>query len=111
MKKKFVDHMFTKIIEGRHETSMSTVAIESTLDKIENAREIILKSRGEDVVQNVLHYSEVKRALEQCLEYINNLDTWLTYDDFAIYQHFAEDRLLEAEKIIDDELSEKQSWA
>lgn len=106
MKTKFVDHMFTKIIDGRHEPSISTSAIESTLDKIETAREAILKSSGADAVQNVLHYSEVKRALEQCLEYINNLDTWLTYDDFAIYQNFAEDRLLEAEKIIDVELPE-----
>ncbi|MDD1782960.1 hypothetical protein LRP49_17445 [Enterovibrio sp. ZSDZ35] len=106
MKDRFVDHHFTKIIEGRHEPSVSTLAITSTLKKIEIAREAILKSRDEDVVQNVLCYSEVKRALEQCLEYINNLDSWLTYDDFAIYQNFAEDRLLEAEKIIDQELPE-----
>lgn len=106
MKTKFVDHMFSKIIDGRHEPSMSTLAVKSTLDKIEIAKEAIFKSSGKDAVQNVLHYSEVKRALEQCLEYINNLDSWLTYDDFAIYQNFAEDRLLEAEKIIDDELPE-----
>ena len=106
MKTKLVDHLFTKIIDGRYEPSISTLAIQSTLDKIETIREVIRKSSGEDAVQNVLHYSEVKRALEQCLEYVNNPNTWLTYDDFSIYQSFAEYKLLEAEKIIDNELSE-----
>lgn len=106
IKTKFVDHGFTKIIEGRYERSIATLGVKSTLDKVEIAREAILKFSGEDAVQNVLHYSEVKCTLEQCLEYINNPDSWLTYDNFAIYRDFAYAKLLEAEKIIDDELPE-----
>lgn len=104
MENKFVDHLFSKIIEGRHEKSLSAAAAKSKLEQLESVAEQIRTNSGSDAVQNVLGYCEVKRALEQCHRYIIG-EASITDTDFSIYYSFAADRLREAEAIIDNELS------
>lgn len=106
MKKPFVEHLFTKIIEGKHEKSLSSSAARAVLEHVEGVGEAIRQAQGEEVRQNVLGYREVTRALEQCLDYIENPNTTVTDADNAIYYGYAYNRLREAEEIIDNELSE-----
>ena len=106
MKNKFIDHLFSKIIEGRSEKSLSAAAAKSKLEQLENVAEQIDRHSGQEAVQNVLWYTEVKRALEQCHDYIVNSQSPITCTDFSIYYSFAADRLRQAEGLIDEELSE-----
>lgn len=106
MKNKFVDHLFSKIGEGRYEKALSASAAKSKLEQLEEIGEKIRQSEGDDVCQNVLGYKEVKRALEQCIDFIENKSSSVTDTDFNIYVSFAETRLIEAESIIDEELSD-----
>lgn len=106
MKNKFVDHLFSKIVEGRYEKALSSLAAQSKLEQLEEIGEKIRQSEGEEVCQNVLGYREVKRALEQCLDHIENSSSSVTDTDFYIYLSFASERLKEAESIIDEELTD-----
>lgn len=106
MKNKFVDHLFSKISEGRYEKALSAQAARAKLEQLEEVGEKIRQSQGEDVRQNVLGYKEVKRALEQCLDFIENSSSTVTDTDFSIYVSFATTKLREAESIIDAELSD-----
>ncbi|QUM81687.1 hypothetical protein HWV01_16055 [Moritella sp. 5] len=106
MKTKFVDHLFSKIVEGRYETGQSIAAVNKTLKQLEEVKDIIQSSYGDEAVHNVLSYKVVKRALEQCLDFISNLESSVQETDFEIYYFYAESRLQEAEKIIDSNLGE-----
>ncbi|GHZ50338.1 hypothetical protein VCSRO8_3389 [Vibrio cholerae] len=106
MKNVFIDHLFSKIVEGRYEKALSVAATKAKLEQLEDVRNAIQSTSGEEAVQNVLGYREVKRSLEQCLEFIENPHSPVTDADFVIYLGYAETRLKEAEKIIDSELSE-----
>ena len=106
MKSVFIDHLFSKIVEGTYEKALSSAAAKEKLNQLEQVREKILGSYGEDAVQNVLGYREVKRSLQQCLDFIENSETTVTGADFSIYLDYSERRLKEAEEIIDVELGE-----
>lgn len=106
MKKVFIDHLFSKIVEGRYEKALSAAATKAKLAQLEDVRNAIQSTYGEEAVQNVLWYREVKRSLEQCLEFIENPHSLVIDADFVIYLGYAETQLKKAERIIDSELSE-----
>ena len=106
MKKPFVDHLFSKIVEGRYEKALSSAAVKAKLTQLEEVAEKIRSSNGSDAVQNVLGYREVKRALEQCLDFITNPSSMVGDADFSICNEYVAVRLKEAEVIIDSELDE-----
>jgi len=104
MKSPFVTDLFSKIIEGEYEKSLSAGAARSALEHLESVGESIRQSQGDDVRENVLGYREVKRCLEQCLDFIENPSSVVTNIDHAIYYGYAATRLKKAEEIIDSEL-------
>ncbi|EGR0666562.1 hypothetical protein E2J97_14970 [Vibrio cholerae] len=106
MKKPFIDHLFSKIVEGRYEKALSSAAVKAKLEQLENVSEKIGSMYGNDAIQNVLGYREVKRCLEQCLDFIQNSSSEIEDVDFTIYLDFARFRLEEGERIIDSELSD-----
>ncbi|MCS6096197.1 hypothetical protein [Shewanella baltica] len=106
MKEAFVDHLFSKIVEGRFEKVLSSAAVKAKLKLLDNVSNTIQSNYGEEVAQNVLGYQEVRRSLEQCLDFIENQFSTVTKTDFSIYLYYAQIRLREAEEIIDSELSE-----
>lgn len=105
MKNLFIDHLFSKIIEGRYEKALSTAAVKAKLDQLENVSEKIRSVYGDDAVQNVLGYREVKRCLEKCLDFIQNSTSEVEDVDFTIYLDYSRFRLEEGERIIDSELA------
>lgn len=105
MKNKFIDHLFSKIIEARYEKSLSATMAQSKLAQLESVAEKIRSDSGSQAVQDILGYNEVKRALEQCHNYIVGSSPSILDTDFYIYYNFAANRLLEAESIIDKEFS------
>ena len=106
MKTPFIDHLFSKIVEGRYEKALATAAVKAKLDQLENISEKIGSMYGDDAVQNVLGYREVKRCLEQCLDFIQNSSSDVEDVDFTIYLDFARFRLKEGERIIESELAD-----
>lgn len=68
--------------------------------------ETIRLHSGTESRENVLGYRLVKRALNQCLDYIENPSSTVTDEDYAIYYDFSAARLKIAEEIIDEELPE-----
>ena len=106
MEKIFIDHLFSKIVEGRFEKTLSVAAVKAKLSQLEDVGNKIRASNGDEAVQNVLGYREVKRSLEQCLDFIENPNSHVEDSDFSIYLEYAENRLKEAETIIDSELRE-----
>jgi hypothetical protein len=106
MKKNFVNHLFTKIIEGRNEPTLSISAIKATIEHVESVAETIRLQDGEEVVQNVLGYKEVNRALNQLLDYCNNSSSVVSDEDHTIYYDFLHTRLLKAQSIIDSDMQD-----
>ncbi|MEZ8467291.1 hypothetical protein AB6D20_022140 [Vibrio splendidus] len=106
MKELFIDHLFSKIVEGRYEKTLATAAVKAKLAQLENVSGKIGSMYGDEAVQNVLGYREVKRCLEQCLDFIQNLSSEVEEVDFAIYLDFARFRLKEGERIIESELAD-----
>lgn len=104
--KLFIDHLFSKIVEGRYEKTLSTAAVKAKLEQLENVSEKIRSVYGDDAVQNVLGYREVKRSLEQCLDFIQNSSSKVEDVDFIIYLDFSRFKLKEGERIIDSELAD-----
>ena len=105
MKSPFIDHLITNIIEGKHEKALSASAAKATLNKLDEVAETIASSQGEDFKQSVLSYAEVKRALEQCIDFVENRSTVITDQDHTIYYDFIMTNLKKAESTIDSELS------
>ncbi|MCE2595316.1 hypothetical protein K6Y31_10865 [Motilimonas cestriensis] len=105
MKSPFINHLITKIIEGKSEVALSSSAAKATLSKLEEVAEAIRTSQGEDAKQSVLSYIEVKRALEQCIDFVDNKSTQVTDEDHTIYYDFIYSNLTKAEAIIDSELT------
>lgn len=106
MKEQFVDHLFSKIAEGRNEKALAARAVGAKIGQLEEWGERIREHSGEEARQHVLGYREVKRALEQCKDFIENSSSPVTEADFSIYVYFAKKRMLEAESIIDKEFPE-----
>jgi hypothetical protein len=106
MEKRFVDHLFSKIVEGRFEKALSAAAARAKLSQLEDVSNKIRTLNSDEAVQNVLGYREVKRSLEQCLDFIENSNSLVEDSDFSIYLEYAENRLKEAEVIIDSEQGE-----
>jgi hypothetical protein len=106
MKKPFITHLFTKIIEGQNEKALSASAAKATLEHIESVGEQIRESQGEGARQSVLNFNEVKRALEQCIDFSENSKSTVTEEDHTIYYDFLHAKLTYAEKVINSELSE-----
>jgi len=106
MNNTFINHSFKKIIEGRHSSALSASGAKSVLEHVESVANELRSSQGDEAVQNILGYKEVKRALEQCIDFIENPNSLITDTDHTIYYDFLSDRLEKAEKIIDSELPE-----
>jgi hypothetical protein len=105
MKSPFVDHSWTKIVEGKFEPELVKVCVDSKIKQLDEVAEIIRSNNGSDAVENVLEYKFVLRALEQCRDYVTNSSSAVTSEDHYIYYCYATNQLKEAERIIDDELS------
>lgn len=103
MRNKFINQVFYKIIEGKYDPISSAAGAVSTLKRVEDVAEKIQASFGKEAVQNVLSYKEVKHALNQCIDYIQNLNTKVTDVDHTIYYDFIHAKLEKAEKIIDED--------
>lgn len=97
MKKIFIDANFNKIAEGRDKKITSAWVTKAKLEQLEEIRKAIQSTRSEEAVQNILSYREVKRSLEQCLEFIENSHSSVTNADFVIYLSYAETQLKEAD--------------
>jgi len=106
MNKPFINHLFTKIIEGKNEKVLSASAAKATLQHVEHVGEKIREFQGNDVRQSVLNYIEVKRALEQCIDFVENPNTTVSEVDHTIYYDFLHAKLIQAEEVINNELSE-----
>jgi phosphate uptake regulator len=104
MRNPVVDHIFSKMIEGRHERALAAESAQNVLGRIEEIAETIRKDSGEEATQSILSYREVKHALERIADYCTDLDSSVTNEDHTIYYSFASDRLKEAQKFIDKEL-------
>lgn len=99
-----VDHLFTKMIEGKKEPILAASAAEAALKRLDEVGEKIHEVSGEEGKNNILGYYEVKRALEQIKDYCINPNTTVSDEDHGIYYGFAYNKLKEAEKIITIEL-------
>lgn len=106
MKNKFINHSIKNISEANNERALAVAAVESTRKHVEDVAEEIRKHEGDDVVENVLCYKQVIRALEQCKKYAENSDNSITFEDHYIYYDFLYRALERAERIIDEEMSE-----
>jgi hypothetical protein len=104
MENNFVDHVFSKIIEGKDQPELSLTSARSKLQQVKEVAEKIRLSQGGDAVQNILGYKEVERALLQCIDFVDNPESQVTEADFYIYESYAKSRLKKAEEVIDSEL-------
>lgn len=106
MKKPFIGHVSSKIIEGRYEKALSLSAANSVLKHVEEVAEIIRQKNGSEAVENVLYYAPVKRCLLQCINYIEDETSAVNDEDFRIYYAYMTQHLKIAQTIIDTELHE-----
>lgn len=60
MKRPFIDHLWSKIVE---KDAVAKVMIEAKIKQLDDVAEAIRKNFGSDAVENVLDYTLVKRAL------------------------------------------------
>ena len=102
MNKPFLDHSWSKIFE---KDALSKVVLDSKLKQLDEVAETLKKNSGAEAIENVLEYKLVKRALEQCRDYLAGSATSVTSEDYFIYADYAEHQLEEAQNIIDSELS------
>lgn len=102
MKSPFIDHSWSKIVER---DAVARVMIEAKIKQLDAVAEVVRKDSGSDTVENVLSYRLVKRALEQCLGHLLGTAPSVTTDDYYIYSDYAEHQIIEAQRIIDSELS------
>ena len=98
MNNKFTTHLFTKIFEARGHTPLSLSAATAALELLESEFNSIRLTKGSETAENVLSYTTVKRALEQCLAYHKNSNPALTHEDSLIYYEYAYLKLQEYEK-------------
>jgi len=84
VKSPFINHLITKIMEGKNEKDLSARAAKATLTKLNEVAEVIASSQGEESKQSVLSYASVKRALEQCIDFVENSSTQITDEDHYI---------------------------
>lgn len=102
MKTPFIDHSFSKIIEGDYLKSLVMVVVTDKLKQLDKVAEAIQKDSGSDAIESILAYKTVRRALEQCHAFICNGSTDdLTDDDYSIYYEHAYTKLKKAQDIID----------
>lgn len=106
MKKPFIEHSFSKMIEGKFQPQLAAGIAGAVLKHLDEVKEKIGETHGDDAVENVLNYREVKRALEQIIDYCSNASSAVTDEDHSIYYEYAYNRLEKAENIIDKELSD-----
>ena len=104
MKIIFIDQIFSLIVYGQDEKSLSAMAIKQKLQQLDDVFNFIDNAYYE--AEHILGYKEVKRALEQCLLFIEEPLSSVTNEDFIIYLSYAKTRLREAEKTIAEELNE-----
>lgn len=102
MKNPFIDHSWSKIVER---DAVAKVMIDAKIKQLDAVAEKIRISAGSDVVENVLDYTLVKRALEQCLVHLSGATEAVTADDYYIYSGYADYQIADAQRIIDSELS------
>jgi hypothetical protein len=105
MKNKLVSHSFYKIVEGKSEPALAEIAVIATIKLVDEVADKIRAAEGSEAVENVLNYREVKRALEQCLDHLTNNNSQVSSVDYSIYYDFLSNKLAQAEKVIDEELS------
>lgn len=102
MKRPFIDHSWSKIVER---DPVAKVMIDAKVKQLDEVAEAIRISAGSDAVENVLDYTLVKRALEQCLAHLSGATEVVTAHDYYIYSGYADYRIAEAQRTIDSELS------
>ncbi|MBY3790647.1 hypothetical protein GLP30_18865 [Photobacterium phosphoreum] len=100
----FIDQVFSQIVYGQYEKDLSAMATKQKLQQLDDVFNYINDAYYE--AENILGYKEVKRALEQCLLFIEEPLASVTNEDFIIYLSYAKTRLREAEKTIAEELNE-----
>lgn len=88
MKSTFNDHSFHKILQHYNESTLASRLITLKINELEDINDTLQKDFGEEYTHNILSYKEVKRALEQCYNFINNLDSSLSSTDFFIYYEY-----------------------
>ena len=103
MQKPFINHPIRSIGD---EGPLASSAADAVLQHVNEVAEKIRELKGQDVVDRVLSYQEVIRALEQCKKYSKKSDSSITRVDNYIYYDFLYRALGNAEKVIDDEMSE-----
>nr|WP_321401034.1 hypothetical protein [uncultured Desulfobacter sp.] len=106
MKKPFIEHSFSKMIDGKFQPQLAAGMAEAVLKHLDEVKEKIDETHGDEAVENVLSYREVKRALDQIIDYCRNASSTVTDEDHGIYYEYAYNRLKKAEDIIDKELSD-----
>lgn len=106
MKNKIYDHSWEKILEAEFEPELAKHMITLKMEQLSEVAEKIRQHAGDDAVENVLDLIHVRRALYQCLEYLDDTDSNFTQEDYYIYYEFASTRVQEAELIIDRDLPE-----
>jgi hypothetical protein len=86
---KFTTHLFTKLLEARGHNPLSESAAIEALQALESEFSSISLVEGAESAENALSYKTVKRALQQCLAYHQNVNPALTYEDNLINYEYA----------------------
>jgi len=103
MQEKFIDTLFSKILEYRYEVALSSAAVKSKLQQLEDVGERIRKKEGEEARNQVLDYKHVKHALEKCREYLEgNPSSLINEIDFHIYYEYAYQKLQRADTLLEE---------
>lgn len=99
MKNRLIPLSFEKVLEERGENAYS----EQVLLEAINILESNCSRKSSDYAENVFSYKTVRRALDQCLAYHRNNNSWLTYEDNVINYEYAYSKLEKAESILEQE--------
>lgn len=85
---KMITHSFSKILEGRSQQSLALTTAQAALEQLTNNFEEVKKSKGEDAAKTILEYPYARRALSQCIEYLQG-NKGISDEDFYVYYQFS----------------------
>ena len=99
----FVDTLIHNINYPRGDSK----AVRSTVNYLERVAKLgaaLSEQFGQDAKQNVLQHDEVEHALQKILEYHTQPDSPVSEHDHSIYHYFVVNKLVQAERILEEEL-------
>ncbi|WP_087019740.1 hypothetical protein [Thaumasiovibrio subtropicus] len=106
MKRPFIDELFASIDLAREQVVLASGAVKVKLVQLERSYSVLTDHLGDLEANQVLSYSEVKAALEQCLDYIVNPFSVVKKNDFIAYLCYCHLALRRAEEAIDSRYGE-----